>query len=80
MRTETMTCDVCGQDGARTKHVSRSYGKGENMVVIDHIPVIVCPNCGESYMTADTMHEVQRLKLHKRNVKTLRLAPVISYV
>jgi len=75
-----MTCDVCGQDGARTKHVSRSYGKGENMVVIDHIPVIVCPNCGESYMTADTMHEVQRLKLHKRNVKTLRLAPVISYV
>jgi len=75
-----MNCDVCGQAGAKTRHVSRSYGKGEAMVVIDHIPVVVCPNCGESYMTADTMHEVQRLKLHKHNVKTLRLAPVISYV
>ncbi len=75
-----MICDVCGQDGARTKRVSRSYGKGEDMVVIDHIPVIACPNCGESYMTADTMHEVQRLKLHRRTLKALRLAPVISYV
>jgi hypothetical protein len=50
------------------------------MVVIDCIPVVVCPNCGESYMTADTMHEVQRLKLHKRSVKALRFAPVIGYV
>lgn len=75
-----MTCDVCGHDGAKTKYVSRSYGKGEDMVVIDHIPVVVCPKCGESYMTAETMHEIQRLKLHKRNVRALRLAPVISYV
>ena len=80
MRTDNMNCDVCGQGGAKTKHISRSYGKGEEMVVIDHIPVVVCPNCGESYMTADTMHEVQRLMLHKRSVKALRLAPVISYV
>ena len=75
-----MTCDVCGQEGARIKHVSRTYGKGEEMIVIDKVPVVVCPHCGESYMTADTMHEVERLKLHKRSVKTKRLAPVISYV
>jgi YgiT-type zinc finger domain-containing protein len=80
MRTNTMRCDVCGQDGANIKHVSRSYGKGEEMVVIDHVPVVVCPDCGESYMTADTMHELQRLKLHRRSVKAVRLAPVISYV
>jgi len=75
-----MTCDICGQGGAKAKRVSRSYGKGADMVVIDCIPVVVCPNCGESYMTADTMHEVQRLKLHKRSVKALRFAPVIGYV
>ena len=50
------------------------------MVVIDQVPIVVCPNCGESYMTADTLHEVERLKLHKRNMKTHRLAPVIIYV
>ena len=75
-----MTCDICGQEGAKTRYVSRSYGKGEDMIVIDRVPAVVCPNCGESYMTADTMHEVQRLKLHRRSVKALRLAPVISYV
>ena len=75
-----MTCDICGHEGAKTRYVSRSYGKGEDLVVIDRIPVVVCPNCGETYMTADTMHEVQRLKLHRRSVKALRLVPVISYV
>jgi len=80
MRTDIMICDVCGQEGARIKHVSRAYGKGEDMVVIDKVPVVVCTNCGESYMTADTMHEVERLKLHKRSMKTQRLAPVITYV
>lgn len=67
-------------DGAKTRHVSQSYGKGADMVVIDHVPVVVCPNCDESYMTADTMHDVERLKLHRRTVKALRLAPVINYV
>ena len=74
-----MNCDVCGQEGAIARHVSRAYGKGEDMVVIDKVPIVVCPICGESYMTADTMHEVERIKLHKRNIKTQHLAPVINY-
>ena len=80
MKTEPMTCDVCGQAGARAGHVSRAYGKGEDLIVIDQIPVVVCPSCGESYMTSHTIHEVERLKLHKRSMKPERLAPVISYV
>ncbi len=75
-----MTCDVCGKDGARVRHVSRTYGKGDEMVVIDSAPIVVCPNCGESYMTAETIQEAERLKLHKRSVKTQRLAPVINYI
>ena len=80
MKKELTTCDVCGKEGARQMHVSRAYGKGEDMVVIDNVPIIVCPHCGESYMTADTMHEVERIKLHKRSLKTQRLAPVFEYV
>jgi len=80
MRIDIMTCDICGKNEARIKHVSRAYGKGKEMVVIDQIPVVVCPNCGESYMTAETMHEVERIKLHKRSMHTRGLAPVINYV
>ena len=80
MRTKTITCDICGKEGARTKRVTRAYGKGDDMVVIDKVPVVVCPNCGESFLTAETMHEVERLRLHQRTLKPQRLAPVISYL
>lgn len=75
-----MICDSCGKKGGRVKHVSRIYGKGHDIVVIDNVPVVVCPNCGESYMTADTLQEIERLKIHKRNVKPKRVASVINYV
>lgn len=75
-----MTCDICGRDGAKVKHVPRTYGKGDELVLIEGVPVVVCPNCGQSYMTAETMQEVERLKLHKRSMGTKRLAPVISFV
>ena len=75
-----MICDSCGNKGAKVKHVSRTYGKGKNMVVIDDVPIVVCPSCGQSYMTADTLGQIARLKLHKNNVKRKRVAPVISYV
>jgi YgiT-type zinc finger domain-containing protein len=79
MKREQITCDACGQSGARRKYMSRAYGKGEDMVIIDNVPVVVCPHCGESYMTSDTMHEVERIKLHKQSLKTQRLAPVVNY-
>jgi len=26
-----MICDICGKEGARTRLVTRNYGKGENL-------------------------------------------------
>ena len=64
---EEMKCDICGKSGARIRRVTRSYGKGENLLVIENIPVVSCPHCGESYLTAETLHEIERIKLHRRN-------------
>jgi len=75
-----MICDSCGKAGAKVKHLPRSYGKGEQMMVIEDVPLVVCPHCGESYMTAKTLHEIERLKIHRKHLKTKRRAPVISYV
>ncbi len=52
-----MICDICGKEDARIRRVSRSYGKGDNLLVIEHIPVVSCPHCGESYITAETLCE-----------------------
>lgn len=75
-----MICDLCGKSGAKVKRISRSYGRGDEMLVIDKVPIVVCPHCGESYMTAETLREIERLKLHGKNIKSERRAPVINFV
>ena len=62
-----MIYDFCGKEGVRVRRVTRSYGTGENLLVIENIPVISCPHCGESYLTADTLHEIERIKLHRKS-------------
>ena len=61
-----MICDICGKNGAHVRRVSRSYGRGANLLVIENIPIVSCPNCGESYLTAETLQEIERIKLHRR--------------
>ncbi len=56
-----MVCDICGKEGVRQRYVSRSYGKGAFLLVIEGVPVMGCPHCGESYLTAQTLHEVDRI-------------------
>ncbi len=74
-----MTCDICGKGKARIRRMPRTYGKGSQIVVIENVPVVACPDCGESYMTAETLCQIERLKVHRRCVKTKRRAPVITY-
>ena len=44
-----MVCDICGKEGARLRHMTRSYGKGDRLLVIENVPIISCPHCGESF-------------------------------
>jgi hypothetical protein len=31
-----MVCDNCGKEGARIRYVTRSYGKGDNLLIIEN--------------------------------------------
>jgi YgiT-type zinc finger domain-containing protein len=61
-----MICDICGQEGARVRHVTRTYGQGQNLLVIEKIPAIRCPRCGETYFTAETIHRIEEIKIHRK--------------
>jgi YgiT-type zinc finger domain-containing protein len=77
---KNMICDICGKEGARIRKVTETYGKGKNLLLIEDIPMISCPNCGESYFTANTLHEIERIKLHKKNFakeRPIHVAPFI---
>ena len=75
-----MTCDICGKKGAEVRYMTRSYGKGANLLIIENVPVVVCPNCGESYLTAETLHEIERIKVHRKNLAKLKSVPVAEFV
>jgi len=72
-------CDVCGEGGAKLRRVTRSYGRGANLLVIENVPVISCPHCGESYLSAATLHELERLKAHRRSLASKRSVPVLAF-
>jgi YgiT-type zinc finger domain-containing protein len=76
---EELICDSCGKNGARIIHVSKSYGRGDELLVIENVPVISCPHCGESYLTAKTLHELENIKRNRSRVAVERPVPVAIF-
>ena len=75
----TITCDICGKEGAKIRFVFKSYGRGQTLFVIENVPVVSCPHCGESYLTAETLHEIERIKLHRQLLAEERSVPVAVF-
>ena len=74
-----IVCDVCGNKGARVRKISRTYGKCKDLLVITKIPVVACQQCGESYLTAETLHEIERIKLHRKTFAVARPVEVARF-
>jgi YgiT-type zinc finger domain-containing protein len=72
-------CDICEKKGARVRRISRGYGKGKSLLVIENIPLVACPHCGGSYFTADTLHAIERIKLHRKSRAVERPVEVAQY-
>lgn len=75
-----MICDICGKKGARICKINETFGKGKNLLVIEDIPMVSCSGCGERYFTAETLHEIERIKLHHKNFAVARLVEVAEFV
>lgn len=73
------TCDICGKKGAIIKNITRNYGKQGDLLIVENIPVVVCTHCGESYLTAETLHELERIRLHRRAIAKKRQVSVAVF-
>lgn len=74
-----MVCDICGQEGARIRRVAETFGEGSDLLVIENIPMVSCPHCGESYFTAATLHEIERIKSQRKRLAVQRRVAVASF-
>ena len=75
-----MICDICGKPGARIRKITETFGKRKDLLVIENVPLVTCPNCGESYFTAETLHELERIRLHRKRIAVERAVEVARFV
>jgi YgiT-type zinc finger domain-containing protein len=59
--------------------VTRSFDKGAALMVVESIPMWSCPSCGESYFSAQTLHEIERIKTLRHSVAVKRSVPVAAF-
>lgn len=76
---KTIRCENCGHKVARVQNVTRSYGKGTNFLVVENVPVVACPRGGASYLTAETLQKIARIKLHRRSLTKRRNVAVAEF-
>ena len=74
-----MKCQVCGEKTASIKKVTKSFGRGQSLVVIEDIPVHSCSSCHESYITADTAREIDRIRKNRVTVGKAKRVLVASF-
>ncbi len=72
-------CASCGHAGVQYREVTRSFGRGRTLLVIEGLPLLSCSDCGESYFTAQTMHEIERIKILRKSVAHCRQVSVATY-
>ncbi len=73
-------CDICGVEAARTVKRPQVLGRGAKMILVDNVPVIACRNCGESYMTSETMHRLDGIRSKQKAKPTARKIAVTEFV
>jgi YgiT-type zinc finger domain-containing protein len=72
-------CANCDSKKIQLKLVTRSFGKADDLLVIESIPMWSCTACGESYFTAQTMHEIERIKTLRKAIAKKRAVPVAAF-
>ncbi|MCC8998189.1 MAG: type II toxin-antitoxin system MqsA family antitoxin [Candidatus Contendobacter sp.] len=73
-------CANCGYEGVQLRKVTRSFGRGSSLLVIEDIPMWSCPHCGTSYFAAQTMHEIERIKMLRKSVAVDRSVSVATFI
>ena len=73
-------CENCGRAGSQIRHLTRSYGKGPGLLIVENVPVVSCPHCGATYLLAETLKEIERIKAHRRSLAKRRVVAVVEFV
>ncbi|MGA1876073.1 MAG: YgiT-type zinc finger protein [bacterium] len=54
-------CHVCGSTEGKEDFVNEVFNIDDKLVLVEHIPAIVCARCGEETFSRETTEEIRRM-------------------
>lgn len=79
-QTNLVVCANCGVKAARVVKRPQILGRGAKMILVENVPVIACRNCGENYMTSETMHRLDKIRMKKKTEMKERKISAAKFV
>ena len=58
----TPLCKRCELGGLQPKHIETAFWRNGGLMVIRNIPAMVCPTCGEEYVSDETALGLDRMR------------------
>jgi YgiT-type zinc finger domain-containing protein len=74
-----MNCHVCGKNRARLVRSTQLFGTDKDSYLVENVPVVACDGCGESYVTARTAKELERIHRQRKSLTVKRTLPVARF-
>ena len=74
-----MICDSCRKKAARVRRMTRMYGTGRSAFLVEGVPIVSCGSCGESYLTAQSLKELDPIRRGWRKLAVKRLVPAAKF-
>lgn len=74
-----MMCDVCGAGERRDQLIRYSLSIDDRLVVVEHVPAIVCDHCGETSLRPEVVETLQQTIWGKRPPTRVIDTPVYEF-
>lgn len=73
-----MRCGICGYASVEATTTTLEEWDGQDLIVIEDVPVAKCPQCGEEYFSPDVLEELEALINHRRLTPQLQPRVVLQ--
>ena len=74
-----MQCPICEQEGAIERQRTETMGRGDDLLIIEGVPVISCLNCGSISYPAATIKRMEQIRRNRAQVATKRCIDVAQF-
>ena len=72
-------CAYCGETAARQVELPQAYRGGDELIVIDKVPALLCDSCGQCYITDATWAMVDEVLRHPEKHTKNKMVKVATY-